>query len=165
MLNLQIWTNYILHYIWNCFKITKPSHRLYNSCLLVFLKKSVAELCQTELEMHILCILPRRKDKGKALWWTSYLLRPPPYTVWEHHPGQSSIETWPGSSREITTRCDKNLAYVREQITEISGVNPDCIILEINLEINDSFIIVPETIETSTTSLFVMWQGTNSFYT
>lgn len=39
---------------------------------------------------------------------------------------------------------------MREQILEIPVVNPDCIILEIN----DNFITVPETIQTSTTSAY-----------
>lgn len=53
-------------------------------------------------------------------------------TVWEDHLGQSSIEAWPTLPRVIKTRCNKNLAWVRERISEICGTNPDCTALEIN---------------------------------
>lgn len=151
-LSPQLCTKYILQFIWNCFEIIKPSHRLFFSYLLVFLKKSVAELFQTGHYCICMCIyhIAKKKRKSKAPTCSGLQLD----SVWKNHPGQNSIETRSDSSRETQTRCNKNLACVKQPIPEISGANPDCIAFKIS----DDSITVPVTINTSTTSLLTMWQ-------
>lgn len=72
------------------------------------------------------------------------------WAAWKDQPVRSSIETWSALSRVIQTRYDKNLAWVREQIPEISGINPDCMAFEIN-----NSRAVPVTINASTTFLLM----------
>lgn len=103
---------------------SKLQMSFWRNLLLSFIRQGIAVCvsCQEEKEKVRLC------DRCLLPAVALSLIQ----TVWKDHPGQSSIETWPALSTVIKTRCNKNLAWVRKWIPDISGINPDCIALEIN---------------------------------
>lgn len=129
MLNLQTVTlglsRRYTQFIWDCFKITN-----------VFLKKSVAGFCQ-----GVAICMSCQKQKEKVRLCDVCLLPALALSLIQSgkiHPGQSRIKAGPALPKVIKTKFNKNLAWLRELIPDISGINPDCIALEIN-----SSLIVP----------------------